>query len=130
MTAHPPEPPQRGSDSQTRLGPASLLQPPERRAEVVMLGAKSVQPGNLIRAGQLRLGCLRQGQEIVGVRAMHGVGITCRVETLQPVLADRLQHREARLAVDAILRSQQTLLRQRVETVEDVERQITRLSAN
>src|SRR3712207_8195547 len=52
---------------------------------------------------------------------------SCRVEALQSVLANCLQHGEAGLAIGAVLRSEQTLLRQGVESVD---RKSTRLNSS
>jgi hypothetical protein len=66
--------------------------------EVGVLGLQPVQPAGLVGAGELGLGHLRQTCIEVGVPASGRTVLAGGPQPLQGVLADRLQHREARLA--------------------------------
>ena len=68
------------------------------------------------------VGLLPQRQEEFGVGPARRLRFAALLQPLQPVLPDRLQHREARLAVRPLDRAQQALLDQSVQTAEDVER--------
>jgi len=56
-------------------------------------------PLSLCRHDDLRLRCLGQRQVVQRVGAVHLVRFAARLQPLCGVLADRLQHREARLLV-------------------------------
>ena len=63
-----------------------------------------------------------QSEEEPGVAISDGRLLAARRQPLQPELAHRLQHPEARLALDALLLAQQALVDQRGNAVEDIER--------
>ena len=78
-----------------------------------MLGRQPRQPGALLRPRQLRARPLGQGQEVGGVAPAQGRRLVALGQPLQRILADRLQHHEARPAVHALCLPQQALIDQR-----------------
>ena len=70
------------------------------------------------------LGLLGQGQAPGGESVSGRFALATGFQLLQPILAHRLQHAEARLALDSLLLAQQTLVDQRGHAGEDIERPI------
>jgi hypothetical protein len=66
--------------------------------EVGVLGLQLVQPVRLVGAGELGLCLLHQGRVEAGVAVADHLVLAGLPQLLQGVLADRLQHPEARLA--------------------------------
>jgi hypothetical protein len=64
-----------------------------------VLLVKAIEPGELLCAEKLRLGMLGERQEVFGVPVADGINLSAHGQTLQCVLADRLQQHYARLAV-------------------------------
>ena len=70
--------------------------PGRRRVEVVALGAQPPQQAALGGPAEQRLGPFRLVRVVPGVGGAHGRRLTGRVESFGRVLAQRLQHVEAR----------------------------------
>ena len=119
-----PEPPERPAKAKRSLDPAVRERPVQRRPHVIVLDLQPSEAFPLRRPNELQLGPLGHSQEVRRVRRAHGHLVATDVETLQPVLPNRLQHGEARRAISPIPGSEQALLRQGIETIEDIERQI------
>ena len=66
-------------------------------------------------------------EEVLGVPAPDLVGLAARLEPLERVGADRLQHREARLAVGLLLLAEQAVVDQRREAGQDARAAADRL---
>jgi len=99
MAALVREPPERAAGLERRLDPPVVGRPPESRPEVVALVIEAIEPRLLRRAQELRLGLDRKRQEVILVAASDRVGFVALGELLEPVLPNRLEHLEARLAV-------------------------------
>ena len=88
-----PEYPQRPREPQAVLGFASLAEPFQRGAQVILLDSQLLHPWISFRppvpGPWLRL--LSQFQEVGGVLLPHGIGLTTLRQPLQRVVADRLQ---------------------------------------
>ena len=78
-----------------------------------MVGLEPVEEVALVAPHELRLRLEREGEEVLGMAATELVGVGCLVEPLERELADRLQHRVARL-----LAAEQVLVEQRAERVD------------
>ena len=85
-----------------------------------MLGLETVEPGAGLRSHQVRLGLLGKCQEVFGMATLEGGQLTAGLQLLKGVLPDRLQHREARLALGGLLRAEEALFDQRAHAIEDV----------
>jgi hypothetical protein len=121
MAAPEPEPPERTGESHHRLDVAGRLQPPEGLAQIGEFALEPGEPARLLRSS--RCGGLRflgQRQVPSGVPAADDVCLTTRRQSLEGELAHRLQHREARLALEIIDEAHQVVVNQRREAVKDV----------
>ena len=65
----------------------------------------------MLWAEQARLGLLGEHEAVVGVPTPDGLAVAARRETLERVLADRLEHSQARLVAAALVRSSSRLFR-------------------
>ena len=97
VSAHHPETKQRPRQTQDKLALTFRLEPIKRRPKVVMVGLQPVQPF-LRAAAQVRLGLLRERQEMMGMPPAYAVRLARLLETLAGELTDRFQHPEAFLA--------------------------------
>ena len=95
--------------------------PVERGPQIVMLGLQAIEPDQLLAAAQLRRRAVRDGEEMGRVPLAGGVGLRGGFELLQPKLADRLQHHEARLVIRPVRLPQQAVLDQPFQAVADIE---------
>ena len=77
-----------------------------------------MQPAPLINAMQLRIGLLRQRQEILGVPLPQSLSFPARLQLLQRVLADRFEHAKARHAVCARFLPDQSVVEQRFKPIQ------------
>ena len=116
-----PEPPERQRQTQGRLGVPPQLGPAQGRAQVVVLALEPGEPDRLRRAGQLRLGGLRQIEVVEDVPPMDTIGLTALSQVLQRILADRLQHDVPGLAVSGRLLAEEAGGDQRLSSVERIE---------
>ena len=82
-----------------------------------MLLVAAVQPLALGGARQVGLGGHGQGEEVLGVAPGDRLQLAGAAQLLPPELADRLQHREPRLAVGGLGLRDQALVHQRGEHV-------------
>ena len=71
-------------------------QPLERCAEVLVIGREPLEPDVLGRAGQLGLGAPAELEEVLCVPPASSSSSPESLELLEGVLADRLEHPEAR----------------------------------
>ncbi len=101
-----PEPFERAQSAE-RIGHAPGRQEPvERRRQVVVLTLETIHPVVLIRPGELRLGFECQAEKVLGVTPAHGIEQIVRSQAIECVLPDRLQHREADIAVVCLASNQ------------------------
>ena len=77
-----------------------------------MLALEPVEPAAVSGRPKLRLGLLGKPGEELCVAPADCVGLAARFKLLQGVLADRLQHREARLAIRTVHLPHQALVHQ------------------
>src|SRR5256885_14297646 len=100
MEAIRPEPHQRSGEPHAVLSFASLGEPSRCAAQVLMLSIHPRQPMLLGWSMESRPGVilLSERQEVRGVLLPNRIGFATRCQLLQRILADRLQHRDARLA--------------------------------
>ena len=97
MAALLPEPPEGPGGL---LGPfelAGLDGPPQGGPDVGVLQVAPVEPDALVKGDEVGLGLGRQPQVVLGVAPVDRAGVSLGPELLLGELADRLQHREARL---------------------------------
>ena len=76
------------------------------------------EPECLLGAAELLVCLLGDVGEVLGVPSLCGVGLPVGTQPLECVLADRVEHREARLAVNAAARDDQALVAQRRQEAE------------
>ncbi|MFQ5859424.1 MAG: hypothetical protein ACE5LU_27825 [Anaerolineae bacterium] len=121
VVSHKPELPQGGPQPQGQLHLAPLQRPMQRRPQVVVIPPQPIQPRALIWPNKVRFRLLGLGQVIAGVRPLHGSRFPATPELLQPILANRRQHHQARLTVCLFLRRalKQALVYERGDAVED-----------
>jgi hypothetical protein len=93
-----PEARQSARDPEPELDLAAVLRPPERGPQVPGLVREAGQPPGLLRPGELRLGCLCQREEVVGVPAPGFFQLAPLDQLVGGELLDDLQELEARLA--------------------------------
>ena len=98
----------------TSASPASSAQI-ERGADVVPLCVETLEPFALLRAEQARLGLLRQHEVEAGVTTPDGLAVAARHQTLERVLADGLEHSQARLVPACVLGREQVVAEQRLD---------------
>src|SRR5438874_3386666 len=94
MSAQAPELPNRSGQVEGTLRLARELEPVECRSEVVVFGFEPIQPLLGGRPEDARLRFLRQRREEPSVSRANVVRAARSLETLERILADRLQHRE------------------------------------
>jgi hypothetical protein len=100
MVVPPPERAQRPGKAQGRSAITAVIGlPRERRAEVVNLLLKTLQPADLIRPMKLRLGRLSQRKVIVPVPRAQCVCLAGLLEPVGPVLTHGFQQAIAPLTV-------------------------------
>jgi hypothetical protein len=117
--------PQGAHDPESWLRIVLIDRKAEGRSNVVLLLVQPPQPVAALRREEICL-CLRRERQHVGrVPLLHQVAFACPIELFQRVLAQGLQHREARLAIAAFTLLNEALVDQRGHTVEDVETEVT-----
>ena len=116
-----PEAPERRADPQAHLRLACIQRPGERSADVVSLGVEALEPLALLRAEQAWLGLLGQDEVEGGVPTSDGVAVAARRQTLERVLANGLEHPQARLVPRCMLGREQVVAEQRLDPLQDVE---------
>ena len=87
-----PESPERPAEAESEVAFASFEDPRERLPEVVVLDLQPLHPHALLRSGELWLGFFGQGEEELGVTAVHLVGSPALLKLLPSVLTDGLEH--------------------------------------
>ena len=96
----------------------------EGRSNVVLLLVQPPQPMAALRTEEIRL-CLHcQRQHVGRVPLLHELAFACRIELLQRVLAQGLQHREAGLAVGSFALLDKALVDQGSDAIEDIETEV------
>jgi hypothetical protein len=109
-----PEGAQRAAQPQTQLRVAlRRLAPLQGGAQVVVLRLQTVQPRDLVGPTEAPCCCFGHLQVIASVPGSQGGQLAGERQALQPVLANRLQHREAWHAVRAVRPPEQVLGQQR-----------------
>src|SRR5918911_149195 len=113
MTPNVPESPQRSTKPQRRLSLPLLHRPGKRRSEVGVLVIQLVQPRHLRARDEPRLGLFRKLKEVFGMVSPNGIRLLALPESLTGVLADGLEHYEARLTTRPFLLPQEALVYKR-----------------
>jgi hypothetical protein len=90
--------------------PASLQGPVEGDPDVVEFGLETRQPAPLLNALDPSLGLRGQRQVMIGMGSLYGLVLPAGCQLLLGELADRRQHREARLAFWPLTTLYQTLI--------------------
>ena len=85
------------------------------------LCVEPLEPLALLGAEQARLGLLGEHEVEVGVATADGLAVAARRQTLERVLADRLEHSQARLVAACVLGREQVVTEERLDPVQDVE---------
>ena len=116
-----PEAPERRADPEPDVRFACFQRPRERGADVVALRVETLEPLALVRPEQSRLGRLREHEAVLGVPTTDGFAVAASRETLERVLADRLEHPQARLVAAASPGRQQVVPEQRLDALDDVD---------
>ena len=116
-----PEAPEGRADPAGRPRLAGIQRPGERSADVVPLCVETLEPLALLRAEQARLGLLRQREVEGSVPTADGIAVAARHQTLERVLADGLEHSQARLVAGCMLGREQVVAEQRLDSLQDVE---------
>src|SRR2546421_94685 len=107
-----PEPPQCCAQAQGQLAFLLFDQPRECSPQVLLLPLHSFPPYHLLRPLEVWLSLLRQGQIIQRVCSVAGLSLSTLAKSLQPILANGLQHGEARLQFLLFALLQQALVQQ------------------
>jgi hypothetical protein len=115
-----PEARQRGTQPQLQLAIRGVDGPAERRAQVFEIPFQSIQPGGLTRPAQLGLSQLGQTRVEGGMSAAGVLELTSQLELLTRVLANGLQHDEAWLTVGLPMTTQQALVDQCAELIQEL----------
>src|SRR5438876_11551224 len=98
MTAHVPEAVERARELKSELGITERLELVEGRAEIVVLSLEPVEP--LLRiAAEFRIRLLGESDVVLDVAPAELISFAGRLELLDGVFTDRLQHPEALLTV-------------------------------
>src|SRR5947209_6354188 len=125
MAPKQPEPPEGGTQSQGHLaalpGCSVLEQPAHGCSQIVMFPFQLLEPYTLLSTIPV-LGCLLCKLQVVHRMSVPGrFSLAARCQTLQPILADRLQQEEAwfRLLLHLL---QQTLVNERGHALQHVHR--------
>jgi hypothetical protein len=104
--------------------------PAQGGADVLVLGGQAIEPALLLAPLQPIAGLLGQGQVVERVGPCRARRIAAGFETLPGVLADRLQHAEARLTVRSRGTVDQVRLQQGLQAVHDGGRRLTGRTAD
>ena len=118
VAADEPEAPQRARDAEQQVRCSSVASPREPGVEVRDVVFQASEPECLLGAAELLVCLLGDVGEVLGVPSLCGVGLPVGTQPLECVLADRVEHREARLAVNAAARDDQALVAQRRQEAE------------
>src|SRR5262249_47254166 len=116
-----PEAPEPPSDREADIRLAGIECPVESSADVVQLCVESIEPLALLRTDQARLGRLSQREVETGVPAPDGLAVPARGQTLECVLADRLEHPQARLVPSCANGREQVVAEERLDRLQDVQ---------
>src|SRR5919202_1729715 len=87
-----------------------------------MIALQAGEPSECLGPVQLWLRHLGERHIEVGMQVSDVLCLPAAVEVLQSILADGLQHAEAGLASQTLLLSQEALVNQRRQSLEDVDR--------
>ena len=116
--SHTPEPPQCPAQTYRRLDAVLRLltlvshRPLHGGSQVLLLPLQYLEPGACLGAELIHRCLLRQSQVIGGVCLSHHLQLSLLLEAYQAVLADRLEHKQARLLVLYFRLLQQALVEQ------------------
>ncbi len=113
MSAKAPELEEPARERHRELPLAGSLEMIERSAQVVVIGLEPIEPRSRISTEEARLGLVGEAQEVLRMSPAEATGLVRVVETLSRVLADRLEHREARLVV-----ANEALIDERLERID------------
>src|SRR5204862_6636758 len=92
-----PEPPDSDTEAQRPLGLPGLERERHRSPQVAVLCVVALVPVPLVRPVELRLGRLREVEEVVEMAPTERVLLAALGKLLRRVFAHRVQHREPRL---------------------------------
>src|SRR5215475_2934661 len=90
------EPQERSNEAQSQLNFCMVDSPLQRGADVVLFARQPLEPGDLVCPEEMGLCLLRERDEVCQMPATHDLGFSCRIQPLERVIANRLQHSEAR----------------------------------
>ena len=124
VAAQAPEPVERASEPRRVDHAIRRQQPVQGRFQIRLLRLQAVQPGRPVLAVEVRLGTLRQGQEIGGMGRLRRRCFASVSQALQGVFAHDLEHPEARLCVRGRHALKQMVVGQRLQPVEDGGRRV------
>src|SRR5262249_3769021 len=119
VPARRPERRERRGDPQQELAVAVLARPPDRRAEVGVVLPEARDGRLLVAASGFGIEGFGELGEPAGVTKAELVELPGGLELYRRVLADRLQHPEAGLAVGVRPPEEKALLEQRIEPIQD-----------
>ena len=121
-----PESPQRVGHPDGDVGIGGIGRPIEGRPQIVMLALESVEPCALFGPAQFGGGALGELLERHRMASGDGVGFAGRGEHLRRVLADRVEHREARLVELRSIDPHEALVDERPDPLEEVQPELRR----
>ena len=112
VPAHLPERSEPGGQRHEQLRLLMGGEPAQRGTEVVVLALER-EPVDVGLGALIFLDPVGEREEVLGVSSPDLVGLAACLESLERVRADRLEHREARLAVGLLLLAEQAVVDQR-----------------
>jgi hypothetical protein len=115
-----PEVPQGASQTQCGDAIREIDRPVQRRAQVVVLDLQQVQPGIRLRLLQLLCRLLGNVEEVLPVPVSDGARFSSLIQTVEPILANGLQHLEAHLATRIVYGLHQAVFDELGEEIEGV----------
>ena len=113
--------PERRADPETDVRLAGIHRPGERGADVVSLCVETLEPFALLWAEQARLGLLGQRDVVVGVSTPYGIAVAASRQTIECVLADGLEHSQARFVAACSFCREEVVLQEGLDRLQDVE---------
>ncbi len=124
-----PEPPEREREPCRDLGEWPRDRVIQGGPQVVVVAFQSIEPGSLVRTGQMRSGPFGEREERRGMPVADVVALATRLEHLARELRDGVEHHEARL-VGRVVDAQQALVDERRQPIEHVEAQVRTRAAH
>lgn len=98
-----------------------LCEPRERGSQVVVVLLQAIQPCGLAGPDQAGFRLLGQREAAVGMATVKPVGLPRFDQPLERILPDRLEHPEPWLGISPLVASQEALVDQGRDAVDDIE---------